>query len=540
MTRRATGRIAAIALGVLVTSAHVGDNNTHFRGPAGPYTVQVLVRHPGVVPGLADITVRVDRPVSAVSVQPVRWDVGLDGSPPPDAAQRVAADPQLWSAQLWFMTVGSYSIYVRVEGDAGEGTAVVPVSSMATEQLAMRPTLGVVLALLGLLLAAGLITIVHAAVRESVLPPGIAPDAARRRRARIASGVAVALIVLIVTGGRWWWRAEASLYRSILFDPIDIESRATAEDDAATLRIALVDADWRAGRFTPLVPDHGKLMHLFLVREPGLDAFAHLHPGRVHADSFRQALPPLPAGRYRLYADVVHESGFAQTLTDTVVLPPLVPASPEPDSLRPAAPPGASGGSADLDDAWWAGEPAAATPAAGGAAAVLFPDGFALAWRRPAGAIVAGEPLDLVFLPREPDGSPAVIEPYMGMLAHAAVTRDDGAVFVHLHPTGSISLAAQEVMRAAEPAVLSAEAPASLRADSAATAAQPDSAGSRAPATPDSTTVPAAHAPHAFAPVSEVLIPWAFPEPGRYRVWVQVRRAGAVRTAAFDVSVEPR
>lgn len=539
MTRRAPARIVAIALGALLTSAHVGDNNTHFRGPAGPYTVQVVVRHPGVVPGLADITVRVDRPVSAVSVQPVRWDVGLDGSPRPDPAQRVAADPQLWSAQLWFMTTGSYSIYVRVDGDAGEGTAVVPVSSIATEQLAMRPALGVVLALLGLFLAAGLVTIVHAAVRESVLPPGIAPDAARRRRARIASGVAVGLIVLIVTGGRSWWRSEASLYRSILFDPLDIESRAAAEGDSAVLRIALVDAEWREGRFTPLVPDHGKLMHLFLVREPDLEAFAHLHPERVHADSFRAALPPLPAGRYRLYADVVHESGFAQTLTDTVVLPaPSVRGSP--DSVAPPATRETAGDGVDPDDAWWAGGPAAAAPPPGGTVAALFPDGFALAWRRPERAIVAGDALDLVFLPREPDGSPALLEPYMGMLAHAAVTRDDGAVFVHLHPTGSISLAAQEVMRAAEPAVLSAESPASLRADSAATVAPADSAAAPGAATPpDPPAVPAAHAAHTFAPVSQVLIPWAFPKPGRYRVWVQVRRGGVVHTAAFDVSVEP-
>ena len=41
-------------------------------------------------------------------------------------------------------------------------------------------------------------------------------------------------------------------------------------------------------------------------------------------------------------------------------------------------------------------------------------------------------------------GRPVSLQPYMGMLGHAAVRRDDGTVFAHLHPVGSISMASQE------------------------------------------------------------------------------------------------
>src|SRR6185503_165965 len=94
------------------------------------------------------------------------------------------------------------------------------------------------------------------------------------------------------------------------------------------LDLRIDDPEWVMGcsRFTPLMPDHGKLMHLFLVEEKSKSAFAHLHPLAVSRDHFRAALPPLPPGRYRVFADITHESGFTQTLVDTV----SVPADPVP------------------------------------------------------------------------------------------------------------------------------------------------------------------------------------------------------------------
>jgi hypothetical protein len=73
-------------------------------------------------------------------------------------------------------------------------------------------------------------------------------------------------------------------------------------------------------------------------------------------------------------------------------------------------------------------------------------------------------------------------------------------VFAHLHPSGSISMAAMQKF-----------------------------AGEAA-------TDP--HAGHDMPIDSAVAIPYAFPKAGPYRIFVQVKRGGQVMTAAFDTNVK--
>jgi hypothetical protein len=96
-------------------------------------------------------------------------------------------------------------------------------------------------------------------------------------------------------------------------------------------------------------------------------------------------------------------------------------------------------------------------------------------------------------------GQPARdLEMYMGMPGHAVFIRRDRRVFAHVHPSGSAPMAALEIAMPSDDA----------------------------------------HARHGAALPATVSFPYGFPERGQYRIFVQIKRSGAVHTGVFDVSVE--
>jgi hypothetical protein len=106
----------------------------------------------------------------------------------------------------------------------------------------------------------------------------------------------------------------------------------------------------------------------------------------------------------------------------------------------------------------------------------------------------------------------------MGMAAHAAVVASDGSVFIHLHPMGTVTTAAQQVFRARDLGDTTARG----RLDSSALAS---GAAASMPAMP------------AMSMSGRISFPYEFPKPGRYRVWVQVKPGARVLTGTFDVDV---
>ncbi len=477
----------------LVASAHVGSPDVTFDGAAGPYTIRAIVRPPNVVPGLAEVIVRVSSDdVDSVSIQPVFWRTGVAGSPSPDKIARVPGQPRVYSGQLWLMARGSYSVYVRVDGKKGSGTAIVPVDSFATGRLELTSGLTAILVALGGLLVAGLVTIVRAASGESLVPPGEEFDAARKRRANAITAISVPILAVALFGGARWWDAVDADYQRTMFHPPIAHALVTADSSHRTLKLVIRDTAEFRSIFVPVAPDHGKMMHLFLVGGQNMDVFAHLHPIETDSLVFVGQMPWLPAGSYRLFADIMLDNGLALTASDTVSVPPAI------GNVAPS----------DSDDAW-ASAPAAALTSSGASASLG--DGYTMTMSTPSDSLVSKTPLDLAFSVRDQAGNVTRLAPYLGMAAHAVIVRDDESVFVHLHPMGTVSSAAQEVFRARDAGDTTARGrikPATLNASMA-----------------------------GMSLTGEFKLPYEFPKPGRYRIWVQVKPVHDVLTGSFDLTV---
>ena len=460
----------AIAAALLIAGAqtagraHVGSPDVFLESHAGPYRVFVTIRPPHAIPGVADVEVLATtedvRDVHIVPL-PLTGD-GAKFAPVPDRATRSSEDPKLFTGHLWLMSAGAWQIRVIVNGERGEGTLAVPVPTLPKATLEMNPFLRAILFVLMFLLAGGFVAIVSAMAREARLGAGEASDARARRRGRIAGAIAAVFITGIVYLGNMWWGAEASAYDRYVYKPLEGAPRTTSDGQ---LRLSLSDPGWIGSRrLDDFVADHGHIMHLF-VMSPSLDRLWHLHPRSTGVGEFEQTLPPMPAGTYQLFADLVHATGVSETVTGQITTQNV------------------QGTPLIGDDSGWSASQ---------------PQSTRIAWVKDNGPLVPRRLTTFTFRVEDGSGKPVEdLELYMGMPGHAVFVRKDLQVFAHVHPSGSAPMAALDI---AMPA-----------ADS--------------------------HAQHAAATPSTITFPYGFPEPGQYRIFVQVKRAGAVVTGAFDADV---
>jgi hypothetical protein len=301
----------------------------------------------------------------------------------------------------------------------------------------------------------------------------------------------MAVAALAIGGALWfghhWWASSESEYGQNVYKPLEMTASLLPD---SVLRLQLKDPGWRAFRKTDdLIPDHNHIMHLYVIREPGLDVVYHLHPELVGDADFRLPLPNMPSGTYRLYADIVHASGFPETMVATIQLPAV------------------HGRALSGDDAFGK---AASWNRSSPSTTFRLPDGYTMQWEQEDRPLRAREAAVYKFRLLDPAGQPPKdMAFYMGMLGHAAFVKTDGTVFAHIHPSGSVSMAALMLAR--------------------------NHKGAAMPMAMDG--MDHSSMPMPMGLPNEVGFPYGFPTSGTYRIFVQMKHGGTVETGIFDAKV---
>jgi hypothetical protein len=475
----------------LTSRAHVGSPDVFYEGNAGPYRLFVIVRTPAMIPGIAEIEVRaLEGNVSGIDIVPLRVvGEGSTNAPPPDHMERSSSDANYFTGSLWLMASGSWQVRMEVFGAVGQAEMAVPVPAAARSTLKMQKALGGLLLGLMTVLAVALVSILGAAARESQVEPGVVPSQAQLQRGRVAMAVTGGVMATILFLGNWWWNAAAGERKTIMLYKQPPVEASLANGDTLVLKMGF--SSWHDRRKTLLldkiIPDHGHLMHVFLMRIPDVDRFYHLHPDHTGPDTFSEELPAVSKGNYQVFADVVREAGFADTMTAQIALPEVA-------------------GRALRGDDSSASTTSIATAEQKTTAA--FEDGGSAKWMLDGQAIRAQTAMILRFRVLDQSGNPATdLEPYMGMAGHLVIVKKDLNVFAHVHPSGSVPMAAILLLQ---------------KNSGEAGEAMSTMPGMRATALP-----------------SEVTFPYGFPQPDKYRLFVQVKRRGKVETAVFEANVAP-
>lgn len=530
-------KILILILGVSVNSfAHIGSAGVVHEGKAGNYQIQVYVEPPDVIPGTAKITVLTDgTDVRKISAKPIFYWSGDEGSPRSDELLPILGESGRFEGKIWLMSSGAASVQINIEGGRGQGQVLIPIMAVSTAQRSMPMSTGWILAALAVVLVGLMTTIIGASTGDSLLKPGENENKRIARRRIIGSSIGAVFCGGLLFVGNFWWNSWSDDYKQYnLYQPFKADSKVVVQNGQRILNFQIDSNSVKNRSLSYIIPDHGKLMHLFLVRQGTMDAFAHLHPNRKDTLNFVAALPNLPAGKYLVYADIMRYHGLQYTITDTVEIPNPLALNSNPlvtdteDTYVVTNPLGVAKPTLQDASITICGAPGVKT---------LLQDGSSIVWERnPNDVLKTGQVNNLKFSIIDPSGKPAELQPYLGMMGHAAILKDDGSVYIHLHPNGTFSSTAVSVMQKRinetnrRPQLQSAKA---FRDSVEAVMAK---VSQMSETERDQFFMP--NMKHdAGHHVGEVTFPYAFPKEGNYRIWLQIKRNGKILTGAFDAKV---
>jgi len=470
---------------------HINSPHVFLAEDVGPYPAVIVLHMPPAIPGEAELQILLQDQRSDEIVEVVSREIPPQGEEHSHGWFAVPASPVkpgIYSTFVPLMEFGLWHIEVDVRGPRGQGSTSFPVPARVPKPRSITTWLAVTLVALTSLLTVALFQMMVGLGRDSVRGTGdaVRPDDSRRGRRYAALGMTAWILFLVFIARAWMdfdsvarWLATHSLSSELTL--------ANGPAVAGRPLQATIAVTGRGGDpLRNLVPDHGKMMHLIVVDEPAARHFFHLHPEMPSPSRFEFEFTPPEPGTYRMFGDVLRATGETETVTAVLE----VGAGEQPRDIALHDSEDSYSVHPTLDER----DPARATAQVG--------DGFVMRWASgEVPRIAAGEFHRLSFELLGADGRPVEqLEPYGGLAGHLLVVRDDFDVFAHVYPRGTVA-PHRTPPSAGQPSLLPSPAP-----------------------------------PASLAP--EASFPYGFPQPGSYRLWVQMKHFGKIYTGAFDLDVE--
>jgi hypothetical protein len=445
--------------------AHIGSPDTFVQAQIGSYTVLLAVHPPAITPGALELDLRFAPEDHITSIT-----AALDDAAPTDVPLVLDGTA---TTSIWSPSDSSHTLHVTVQGGRGYGTYFIDLPG-SLRSLPSRPKrFGFIETRNGLTIVL-VVLLALVIVILFVIPEGN-NLLHRNRKSIFVVATTLAMLLAVIFAHR---RASATTL--------------TASLNGSQLDFTLTNP---SEIFADLLPDHGKLIHLFLVREPGKDVFLHLHPVQLSPGHFRTNLPAMPPGTYTLFADLYHSNGIPETVALRLTLPGQShSALTDPDDTTAVLPPITNSQSSRSTNRSGENPVFGATVdqvASTTLHAFTLHDGYTLTLLAPAHLTPLHANLFTVTL-LDPTGHPPQdMALYLSMSAHAVILRTDDQVFAHIHPGGTLPM-----------------------------------------------LMPANMMMSMSAATNTATIPYGFPSTGLYRIFVQMKHGHIVETGAFDLDVD--
>ena len=476
--------IGAALLCAAAGLGHVNSPHIYLEERIGPYHAILIVHMPPAVPGEAEVQVRVQDRSSEDPVRILVREIPPQGeqyAPPWRVARPYDVDPDFYTAPFPLTVYGLWHAEVKITGSRGEGSTRVPIPARVPVPRKMPLGLTGALILLAVLLYVSFWSILKALGRDAHRhdAEAAAPSTGARGLIWAVAGVTFFTGFLSWTGYNWFRFNALRAVRGGSGEQVELAVTNPPALAGKRLSLELGVRDRKGRPIEGVAPDHGKMMHMAVVKLPDASYFLHVHPRLTGPGRFAVEFTPPEPGTYRLFGDILYSSGEGVTVTGLLEVGPGSRPSRygfrDPDDSHAFPPP--------------FGDPAAAerTREVG--------DGLVMRWVGPDKTpLETGDFMKLEFRLENAGGDPVeAIEPYMGMAGHLMILRDDANVFAHVHPMGTLSGRMGTAMEM--PSMLSGPLP-----------------------------------PRAS-------FPYGFPEDGFYRLFVQMKHQGKVYTGVFDTRV---